>query len=81
MDEIGSGFFRLIWGVVFEIFFLTVCYWIGWPVCKIITLGRYPATGSRAFYEHSSNEEGWLCSLVGLVTLFGSFAIFISLVA
>lgn len=65
MDEflsaIGKALLRIIGQVFVEILFDFVCYWVGWPICKIMTLGEYPGS------KRSANDH-W-CSAVGLVTL------------
>jgi hypothetical protein len=42
LGEIAKGFFRGLGYIIAEIFFWFVCYWIGWPICKLLTLGAYP---------------------------------------
>ena len=69
IDETGGGFLKLIWSVVWEFFFGTLCYFIGWPVCKLITLGRYPPSESSIDNAYSRQKEGLPCTLVGFVTL------------
>ena len=73
MDEFYSGLlrsiFRFVGFVLFEFFFGTVCYFAGWPVCRALTLGRYPYQGQRPYSDFSVSQEGWPCSLVGFVTI------------
>ena len=77
IGEIGKGFVRGIGYILAEIFFGTVCYWIGWPICKVVTLGRYPSSKQVVYLEdYSGNNRGFWCSAVGLVVL-----IFVSLFA
>ena len=68
MDEFFGLILRFFWYVISDIIFMTFCYWIGWPVCKVLSLGRYPPK-RQAAYEHSNSEEGWLCSLVGFLVI------------
>ena len=69
-EEIGRGFFRAIGYFLAEIFFGTICYWVGWPICKIITLGKYPASQQVVYLDdYSGRREGFWCSAVGLLTI------------
>jgi hypothetical protein len=77
ISEIFKGFFRVIGYILAEVFFGTVCYWVGWPICKLVTLGKYPSS-QQVVYLGSSNSssQGFWCSSVGLIFLivFGLFA-------
>lgn len=61
--------FRVIWYFTYEIFFSTICYFIGWPVCKLLTWGRYPEQGAPIYFEYRDDQSGWPCSLVGLFVI------------
>jgi len=70
IGEIGRGFLRGVGYILAEIFFGTICYWIGWPICKIVTLGRYPSSKQTVYLEsYSGNNQGFWCSAVGLIVL------------
>ncbi|WP_143186913.1 hypothetical protein [Microbulbifer donghaiensis] len=70
IGEIGKGFFRGIGYFLAEIFFGTICYWVGWPICKLVTLGKYPSSKQAVYLEdYSGNNQGFLCSAVGLAAL------------
>lgn len=70
ISEIFKGFFRVIGYILAEIFFGTVCYWVGWPICKLVTLGKYPSSQQVVYLGGSnSNIQGFWCSSVGLVFL------------
>lgn len=64
-SEIGKGILRGLGHVLVEVLFNFVFYYIGWPICKILTLGTYPKkqTDNR---PHSETRQGFLCSAVGL---------------
>lgn len=69
-EEIVKGFFRGIGYILAEIFFGTICYWVGWPICKIFTLGRYPSSSQVVYFEdYKARNTGFWCSVVGLLTL------------
>ncbi|GAB2997209.1 hypothetical protein GCM10027050_14220 [Psychrosphaera aestuarii] len=68
MEEIVSGFFRAIGYILAEVFFYTICYWVGWPICKIFTLGTYPKSFDTGFSAERNYGRG-MCSSVGLLTL------------
>ncbi|MBE0363962.1 hypothetical protein PULV_a1492 [Pseudoalteromonas ulvae UL12] len=71
-------FTQLLVRVFIEFFINTVCYYIGWPICRIFTLGKYPKE-----YPH---EEGLFKGfvfyndvvIVGFITLLVCVGIFIS---
>ncbi|MHC8320870.1 hypothetical protein ACYZT4_09240 [Pseudomonas sp. GB2N2] len=51
--------------IFIEVAFRGVCFPIGWPVMKLVTLGKYPSTG--AWLTHTPEAE-WTCA-AGLVVL------------
>lgn len=55
-EEIGRGFFRGIGYILVEVFFRTVCYWVGWPICQLATLGKYPSA-SKGYISMSIAAE------------------------
>ena len=79
MEEIVNGFFRAIGYILAEVFFYTICYWIGWPVCKIFTLGNYPKSFQTDF-SYKRNQGRGLCSAVGLLTLVFVFYYVVSII-
>ncbi|XOV78223.1 MAG: hypothetical protein ACFHVJ_14915 [Aestuariibacter sp.] len=66
--EILKGFFRAIGYLIAEVFFKTICFWVGWPLCKIITLGSYPRPRQRITLNDEINSEFW-CSFLGMIIL------------
>lgn len=65
IGEIGKGFLRALGYLLFEVFFKTICFGIGWPVCKIVTFGKYPIHQRKNYWaDHSTSNI--MCSLVGL---------------
>lgn len=62
VSEFGVFLFRLTIALVVDFAFWTVCYWLGWPVCKVISGGRYPASSPHYGRKHS----GHLCAMTGL---------------
>lgn len=70
IGEIGKGFFRGIGYIIAEIFFGTICYWVGWPICKVVTFGKYPSSEQLVYLEdYSGGNNGFWCSAVGLLVL------------
>lgn len=65
IGEIFKGFLRGIGYILAEVFFGFICYWTGWPFCKIITLGKYPKAPNNNYLEKEGSSEVW-CSLLGL---------------
>lgn len=43
-----------------EFIFHTICYLVGWPFVKLLTLGRYPSAGA---WKTTRPEAGWTCAL------------------
>ncbi len=81
VGEIGKGFFRGIGYILSEIFFCTICYWVGWPACKIATLGKYPASKQAVYFEpHGRRTSEFWCSVVGLLSII-SVGVFWSVIA
>ena len=69
-EEVGKGFLRGIGYILAEIFFGTICYWVGWPICKLVTLGRYPSSAEVVYLEdYRARNTGFWCSVVGLLAL------------
>ena len=66
--EIGKGFIRGIGYILAEIFFNTICYWVGWPFCKVLTFGKYPKSRKSEYWDNDRLPET-MCSLVGLSVL------------
>ncbi|RSC25211.1 hypothetical protein EGT09_01825 [Pseudomonas putida] len=48
-----------------EVIFRAICFPIGWPIVRLITLGRYPSRGS---WFACTRESEWT-SAVGLAVL------------
>lgn len=76
LSEIGKGFFRLIGYILAEIFLGTVCYWVGYPVCKLFTFGSYPLSTDFALLGSGTESEGLWCSIIGLLTIIFSVLYF-----
>ncbi len=68
LEEIGKGFFRAIGWILAEILFGTICYWVGWPVCRGFTLGTYPRSRNQVLPD-SWDLESFICSSVGFILL------------
>lgn len=71
IDELAGGLFKLIARAVMfialEIFWETICYWIGKFTLRILTLGKYPP-----------NDDEAHC--VGCVHFFGMIVIFVFII-
>ena len=76
-EELLKGFFRGIGYILAEIFFGTICYWVGWPVCKLMTLGKYPKSSQVVYLENTRSEHGWGCSVVGMLVLLILFVTYV----
>ncbi|MDC6491268.1 hypothetical protein EIG75_20245 [Pseudomonas syringae] len=51
--------------ILVEVVFRAICFPIGWPLMRLITLGKYPSKGSRFSY---TPESEWTSAL-GLAVL------------
>ena len=70
LGELGKGFIRGIGYILAEIFFGTICYWIGWPIFKLVTFGKYPSSHQIVYLEDfSDRNNGFWCSAVGLIAI------------
>ena len=70
IGEIIKGFFRAIGYILAELFFGTICYWTGWPICKLVTFGKYPSSTQVVYLEsYERSNQGFWCSSVGLIVL------------
>ena len=66
VSEVSNGFFRALGYLLADVFFWTVCYWTGWPVCKLVSLGRYP--GKATFFQVRNHyDKRFWCAFTGLV--------------
>lgn len=68
LEELAKGFFRGLAYVIVEIFFGKVCYLLGWPVCKLLSFGKYPSAHHSAQADSGSRQSYW-CSFAGLIVL------------
>ncbi len=69
LGEIGKGFLRGLGYIIAEIFFKTLCFWIGWPFCKVLTFGKYPRPQRNSDYWAEERSSDVMCSLLGLTVL------------
>ncbi|NVK58033.1 MAG: hypothetical protein HWE26_20750 [Alteromonadaceae bacterium] len=69
VTETGKGVVRGVGYLIAEVFFWRLCYVLGWPVCKIMTLGRYPrrVVRERAIFRAENTHTGFTCAAIGLL--------------
>lgn len=74
-DEIGEALFRVVFrGVIYfvvEILWWIVCFYVGLPIVKIATLGRYPEETPSPSQEIITSAVGFLLLLFGIMWLTG----------
>jgi len=70
IEDISKGFVRGIGYILAELFFGAICYWVGWPICKVISLGKYPNSSNVVYLDEVGprNNSFW-CASVGLIAL------------
>ena len=59
---------RGAWWLIWELLFELVAWWVGWPLCRLLSLGRFPSAG----WAHPDDDARWenlAVSLVGVGVL------------
>jgi hypothetical protein len=59
----------LLW-LIWDWFFDTIAWWVGWPVCRTLSLGHFPATGFNSYEESDFGEAIMVCA-TGILFLLG----------
>lgn len=72
LETLAKGFLRGLALLVVEIIFGKLCYVLGWPVCKLLSFGKYPDTNGSVSQANQQRQAYW-CSFVGLVVLLIAF--------
>ncbi|UTW04941.1 hypothetical protein KDX31_08065 [Amphritea atlantica] len=82
MEEVVEGFFKvflrligvviraLLW-LIWEMFFEVIAWYVGWPICRILSLGHHPEESINE-HEQASSFQQFMVSVVGLLFLIGS---------
>lgn len=74
-DEIGEALFRVVFRSVIyfvvEILWWMVCFYVGFPMVKIVTLGKYPEEKPTLSQEIITSAVGFLCLLFCVMWLTG----------
>ncbi len=75
MEEILALGIRALGYVLVELFFGTLCYWLGWPWVKLFTLGKYPRHGWLSGRREEIYVEcvGLAVLALGLMAALGQF--------
>ena len=68
LEGLIGGILRIIGGLIVEILFEVVCYYIGYPVVKVLTLGKYPKRHESPFRDGETRQSA-IVSAVGLAVL------------
>ncbi len=78
-DEIGEAFLRVVFRYVVyffvEILWELICYYIGFPVVRLVTLGKYPQDQPTMAQEIIASTVGFLLLLFGMMWLIGFLAL------
>ena len=74
-DEIGEAFFRVVFryvvSFVADILWNLICFYIGFPVIKLVTLGKYPEGKATMAQEIITSTVGFLILLFGTMWFTG----------
>lgn len=75
MEAVLGFLVRLLVEVIGELFFGTLCYWLGWPWVKLITLGKYPRHGWLSGRREETYVQcvGVAVLALGLMAVLGQF--------
>ena len=77
VGEIVGGVLRIVGSLLFDILFEVVCYYVGYPVVKLLTLGKYPKNYDSLFQEGETRQSA-IVSVVGLgVLVAGGICLFL----
>jgi hypothetical protein len=68
LETLAKGLLRGLALLVVEIIFGKLCYVLGWPVCKLLSFGKYPDTNGSTSPSSQQRQAYW-CSFAGLVVL------------
>ena len=72
-DEIGEAYFRVVFRYVVyfivEILWDLVCFYVGFPLVKLVTLGKYPEEKPTVAQEIITSTVGFLFLLFGMMWL------------
>lgn len=66
---------RLLLWLAWDFLFLTIAWSIGWPIFRVLSLGRFPHVGIGD-YEESGTGEAFLVCSVGFAVLTGTVWLF-----
>lgn len=81
MEEAFEGLFKavlrlvgllvraLLW-LIWEMFFEVIAWYVGWPICRLLSFGRYPKEGINE-HEQTTTFTQFVVSIVGLLFLIG----------
>ena len=62
---------RALWWLAWDFMVLTVAWSTGWPIWRLLTIGRFPHAGFRE-YEESGTGEAFLVCGTGFALLGGA---------
>ena len=68
LETLAKGLFRGLMLLVVDIIFGKLCYILGWPVCKLLSLGKYPSVSETVSAARQQRQVYWV-SWTGLVLL------------
>ena len=67
LESISQLFIRVVIGFLLN----TVCFYVGWFICKIVTFGKYPNELPHEEGLVSDYIFGSIVTFVGLITILG----------
>ncbi len=67
-SEAGKGLIRVVAFLLVDLVFWALCYRVGYLVCKLATLGKYPRHTDTARAARHTASKFW-CAILGLFSL------------
>ncbi len=72
LNDIAEGLFsvigRALMYIFVEIFLEIVFYFIGYPIVKIVTLGKFPKPKTSLLNNDGKHQDGWV-GFVGILVI------------
>lgn len=74
-----GGLIRLLIWLIWDWCYETIAWYIGWPICRIVTLGTLPHESINE-HEKACGITNFIVSLIGLAALAGVYIVISKLI-